>query len=72
MQEKIPGIAKRCVDDIADTGKTDLSVEFSSRVPVRTLAEVWRIPDHLRAGTGAAASYRGRRRHRHHPVGPPS
>jgi cytochrome P450 len=56
MDEKIRGIAKRCVDDIAQKGKIDFPVEFASRIPLMTLAEVWGIPEHLRDETGAAAS----------------
>jgi cytochrome P450 len=55
MDEKIAEIARRCVDDIADRGRIDFPVDFSSRFPLQVHGAVWGIPDHLLKDTGAAA-----------------
>ena len=56
MEDKIQGIVRKAVDDIADKSFIDFPVEFSSKIPLATHCAVWGVPEHLQAETGAAAS----------------
>lgn len=56
MEEQIAGIAKRCVDDIADKTFIDFVPDFAALIPLITFCEIFGVPEEDREMVGKAAA----------------